>query len=855
MEAGHSTQQHSDLAVLYPRSKTLQTNIIEFFIVVVQICLRFHRYAQKSALGRFTSSLNDSDIKELRSSLIAWSKSIQEEITTLVAQTVETEAKSNSGFRALMSSSSNKASEQQRHNDLRKIRNRCSTYDYETPWRQIRKAGNTCLYKQLPEYNRWIVAPASETLVLVEKLGYGKSVTLANIVDDLNLRIDPKVSGLAYFFCRHDCAESKYARTVMGALVRQIISPLLHLFDESHVLDTYNLSQLFGLIRRVIPSEYVMYIILDGLEICSPLERKTVTKQLELLTAHFNVHVCISRRLEPYTELQSIANDFPKATVARLPNNASDIETYVVAQLETALSTGSLILGEPTIILDITESLLEGSQHMFLWVALQIQSLCMMQSDHDIRKALTNLPQDLSQIYSQILQQAKCLDQPSQSDIFKLILAARRPLTLSEMREALSVAPGCTTWDHSKLLNSVYPALASCGCLITVDEEEHTIRTVHPSVNQFLLQETSTTPEVIRGIHFTMEDAQSLMSSILITYLGYGIFGTELAVRLPVINVGSPPAHVSDSTMGTNKGVSATALKLLRSRKQTNFDPSDTVAENFTTSRHPDMDIFDFQHYAKLYALQHLSELPAVTCAASENLLRMLRSGAIIVHTNEEAIGLLWLMLQPPGRSDVLKLLTHINLIAVDDSWDQKSLFRQLLHSAIANGRMQAIKYLLDLYCSIADRSSDAMQPNTNLAIPVLRDFIEALVSGPSPYRSRGSAIYRMAAEGFFGLECELLCVAIKSHQDCALEIIMRHDSFIVSRYSEEKPIFIAARQQNIGALRILFSEEHRKKLPLATKQAGMVMALIEKIEDDFVPSLLSSIKDMYPKASPEKWR
>lgn len=39
MEAGQSTRQHSDLALLYPRSETLQTFIIEFFIVVVQICL------------------------------------------------------------------------------------------------------------------------------------------------------------------------------------------------------------------------------------------------------------------------------------------------------------------------------------------------------------------------------------------------------------------------------------------------------------------------------------------------------------------------------------------------------------------------------------------------------------------------------------------------------------------------------------------------------------------------------------------------------------------------------------------------------------------------------------------------
>ncbi|KAI4614828.1 hypothetical protein J4E80_006332 [Alternaria sp. BMP 0032] len=838
MEAGHSTQQHSDLAVLYPRSKTLQTNIIEFFIVVVHICLRFHRYTQKSGPAQFVSSLNDSDIKELRASLITWSKSIQEEITTLVAQTVETEAKSNSAFRALMSSSFNKAYERQKQITLHKIWNRCSTYDYETPWRQIRKAGNTCLYKQLPEYDQWIGAPASESLILVGKLGCGKSVTLANIVDDINLRIEPKTSGLAYFFCRHDLPESKRARTVIGALVRQIISPLEHSLHELKVLDRYNLPQLLALMRHVVPSQYVLYVILDGLDTCSPSERETITEQLELMAMHFNVHICISHRLEPGTELQSIAKDFPKATIARLPNNASDIETYVDAQLEAALLEKKLVLGDPTIILEITKALLDGSQHMFLWVALQIQSLCMMQTDHDIRKALVKLPQDLSEIYSQILQQAKCLDQALRSNMFKLILAAKRPLTLPEMREALSVTPENTTWDPSKRLNSIYPALATCGCLITVDEEEHTIRTVHPSVNQFLLQDTPTTPETVRGINITMEDAQSLMSSIIITYLGYGIFGTELAVRLPVIDVGSTPAEIIH-TLGAGK-VQSMALKMLRSRKQTNFDASSSFAQNSKSPRPPSRDDFLFQHYAKLYALQHLSELPAVSCATAENLLRMAKSGAMIVKSIEEAIGLLWLTLRPPGRSDFLELFTHIDLSAVE-VWGSPTapslvdLFCQLFKSAITNGRTQAIKYLMDLYDPLIGVSPEAVQPLAKLALPALRDF----------YHRHGKT-----STVFLGYAP--LAHAIDNFQDDSLDLLLSYGFFDLNIPNDLNPLSVAIEIENHRALELLLSAQHaaKRSLTLKTAQVGLELA-IELRKDDSILSLLQNyINSMYPNAA-----
>lgn len=844
MEAGHSTQQHSDLAVLYPRSKTLQTNIIEFFIVVVQICLRFHRFAQKSALGKFTSSLNDSDIKEARSNLIAWSKSIQEEITTLVAQTVKKEAESNSRFRALMSLSSKSASEQQRQIALLNILDCCSTHDYETTRTQARRDGNTCLYKELTEYNQWIVAPISETLILVGKLGYGKTVTLANIVDDLALRIAPEASGLAYFFCRHDLPESKHARTVVGALIRQIITPLRHRLDEYKVVDTYDVPQLFGLMRHVVPPEYVIYIILDGLDICSPSEQRTITEQLEFMTTQFNVHICISRRLEPDAELQSIAKGLSKATVARLPDNSSDIETYVVAQLEIALLKKELVLGEPTIILEITSALLKGSQHMFLWVALQIQALCKMQTDHDIRQALERLPENLSDIYSQILQQAKRLDRPLRSDLFKLILAARRPLTLSEMRDALSVTPGNTTWDPSKLLNSIYPALASCGCLITVDEEEHTIRTVHPSVNQFLLQDPLTTPEMVRGMYFTMEDAQSLMSSTIVTYLGYGIFGTELAVRLPVLNVGSAPAHIIESTIDTNIGVLATALKLLRSRKQTNFDASNTFAQNFSSPRPPNMDDFLFQHYAKLYALQHLSDLPAVSCAIAENLLRMLKSGAIVVETNEEAIGLLWLMLQPPGRSDVLSFLKQIGLnVAEITSAAPMTLFGRLFYSAIANRRTQAIKYLMDLYYPLINQRPDGMQPNANLVLPALRGL----------YLQHGlrSSVHPDAPAAVF-LGPAPLCHAIATFQDDSLDLLMSYGFFDLHDHEDftNSPVSVAMKQKNISALKLLLSPEYRLQLQLTLHEAEWLILQTESLEDRSILSLLGShVRAMHPKA------
>jgi hypothetical protein len=830
MEAGQSTRQHSDLALLYPRSKPLQTYIIEFFIVVVQICLRYHRYSQKSALGKFTSSLNDSDIKEARSNLLFWSKSIQSEMTTLIAKTIEAEAQSNSRFRAMMNLSSKSASQQRNQIIFRNTLDRCATHDYETTWRQIRKAGNTSLYVQMPEYIQWATGPDPKTLILVGKLGYGKSVTLANVVDDLSLRIDPVVSGLAYFFCRHDVPESLLARTVVGSLVRQIISPFPQRLVEMEVFDTYHFNQLLNLVRSVVPPNYAMYVVLDGLDLCSSSERREITEKLEAMRVHFNIHTCVSLRLEPEAELQSLATEFSEAEAVRLPDNTSDIGAFVTAQLEVALSEQSLVLGDPSIILDIQNALVKGSEHMFLWVALQIKSLCAMQTDHDIREALADLPRDLSQIYSRILQKSSRPDQPLQSDIFKLILSAKRPLSADEMREALSVTPGDTTWNPAKRLNSIYSALATCGCLVTVDEEELTIRTVHPSGNQFLLRDDSTPSDNTQQNRFSLKDAQTLMSSIIVTYLSYGIFGTQVAIRSPPLNVGSAPSQIIKATTHTQKSVQSVALKLLRSTKRADFDISKSLAHE--SKRHISSTVEDhqFQHYAKKYVLLHFTDLPLMSCSIPVGLFRMFEQGTIRFREREEIDGLFWLMLQQSSSQLDIEILSR-NI----DSWVMGHLrvskilgvvIPRLFYRAIEIGSTYAVNYLFGTFYGYREE-----EPHRT-AINIFCYFY--LGWEPSEGVSRD----------LFGFAP--LSHAIFNSQELVAELLTYHDFIDLNQsedgYNDEwsRPIGMAVRRGYTGVVEQLLSKDCGERFSLNIREAHSLLKFAETLSDSSIKCLLA---------------
>ncbi len=132
----------------------------------------------------------------------------------------------------------------------------------------------------------------------------------------------------------------------------------------------------------------------------------------------------------------------------------------------------------------------ETTKHLsrFLWVVLQIENICAQKTDSKIRKALRSLPRDLPEAFARSLTIAETTLEPEyQKRLLTLILAAVRPLTMDELREALSVTPFVFTWNPSNLINDIQVVLSAGGSLLIVDEEQFTVHFIHPSVKQILL--------------------------------------------------------------------------------------------------------------------------------------------------------------------------------------------------------------------------------------------------------------------------------------------------------------------------------------------------------------------------------
>ncbi|KAL2221474.1 hypothetical protein M432DRAFT_587466 [Thermoascus aurantiacus ATCC 26904] len=205
----------------------------------------------------------------------------------------------------------------------------------------------------------------------------------------------------------------------------------------------------------------------------------------------------------------------------------SDIQTYIEDVIAEKKETGELIVGQQQLLTEIKSALLDGAQGMFLWVFFQIQNICEQKRDADIRRAIRNLPKDLPETYERILR--KIEDSGTSliaQRVFKWAAAAKRPLSVEEMREAIAVEPCQPSRDPSLVLNDIDRLSLCCRNLIAIDEEERVVQFAHHTVRQFLLAEISTPS--LKKFHFKLEEADHNVGEVCVTYLNFSDFKRQV---------------------------------------------------------------------------------------------------------------------------------------------------------------------------------------------------------------------------------------------------------------------------------------------------------------------------------------
>lgn len=244
-----------------------------------------------------------------------------------------------------------------------------------------------------------------------------------------------------------------------------------------------------------------------------------------------------------------------------------------------------------------------------MWVKLQLQTLREKRSDQQIIDALSHLPQNLPQTYERILAQfteAEDIDLGSQ--IFCWVAVAKRPLTVQELREAIGIVPLQDTWNPRSFINDIKRAMACCGNLLFIDEEQQTVHFTHSSVIQYLRSDIIS--KSLSPYFIDLDQADADASATCVTYLNLPVFNKQL-VRRPKVdfNATAVTSTVVKTSLPAGKSANWLALRLLsrqdKSGKSVQRLLEETAGDDELSRRNAILEQHVFFPYALKFWLEH----------------------------------------------------------------------------------------------------------------------------------------------------------------------------------------------------------------------------------------------------------
>ena len=199
---------------------------------------------------------------------------------------------------------------------------------------------------------------------------------------------------------------------------------------------------------------------------------------------------------------------------------------------------------------------------------------------------IRSLPRDLPATYQRALERVvRNRKAEVARKMFRWVAAAKRPLSLMEIREAIAVEPCQPSSQEDKLVNDVSQLVPWCGNLLVLDEEEGFVQFAHHSVKDYLL--FGEVPE-ISSHHFRIEteEVDHEAGEICCTYLNFSDFETRV-IHLPQLRSGLDPKAIAETSLSESSSpIMTTSLLRLNNLRKTRraTEASDIWRQLYLTS-------------------------------------------------------------------------------------------------------------------------------------------------------------------------------------------------------------------------------------------------------------------------------
>jgi ankyrin repeat protein len=322
---------------------------------------------------------------------------------------------------------------------------RDTTYEWYKNRVEERVQGTCQWFLDHDHFRTWLEQESGPLLVSADP-GCGKSVLAKYLIDEAL----PRSTTICYFFFKDQ--DQSTVRQALCALLHQLFSQRRFLLK--HAMAEYSSNGeklrdatvlLWKILSNAIrdPEAGPIVMVLDALDECADSEFKDLIHGVKhqlygKQTSSCKVKFLMTSR--PYgqilSEFHDLLKDFPYVHIP------GDEQSEVISQeINHVIETRVNQLDFPAHIREhLTKKMLETPHRTYLWVYLvfeHLQAIPVKKTKTAVESQIKTLPKNVNEAYERILNKSKDLQMTRRA--LAIMLAARRPLTLSEMNVAVNV--------------------------------------------------------------------------------------------------------------------------------------------------------------------------------------------------------------------------------------------------------------------------------------------------------------------------------------------------------------------------------------------------------------------------------
>ncbi|KAH6621900.1 ankyrin repeat-containing domain protein [Boeremia exigua] len=352
----------------------------------------------------------------------------------------------------------------------------------------------------------------------MENLGWANlCLRKSSVIEDITTRtVLRKDTSLCFAYYNYRDTRLKDLHLIVAALIQQLCRRKDRLPID--LLQT----------KRDALSPSLVYVVFDALDECPEQERGNIIgfiTGIVTIQSGCQVKVFVTSRYE--MDIAKAFGDMCIPTIhIRVAEITADIEVFARSRVEKLMAGEhgkTLYVASDRLKDYIIETLVEKAEGMFLWVDLQLDSLCQAskaRKDRAVEAALEELPQGLPNTYVHILERIEA--QPSYMRDLALsclawIVYARRPLYIDELQYALAINSQCTVIQDLEI-DSTEVILEACSNLLEINDL--VVRPIHYTVQEFLAKAVPGLPQqTIRAQLLDSTHMHKRLSVACLTYM------------------------------------------------------------------------------------------------------------------------------------------------------------------------------------------------------------------------------------------------------------------------------------------------------------------------------------------------